>query len=535
MKNWLFLFLTVCIFKVEAQSDKRIASKLESVTIFEQGARFERNASLKLSPGNHRLVFYGLPITINPSSIQIGSDRKLDLLSIQTSNSGSENPLKQEEIGKLEAQIAKLNLTRENTEAQIEALRLENEFLTKNTQLGGTSGYSLSELQQISQYARSQKLKNQLEQQKLHRELRETSSAISKTQTELSKIKQLSSKLSGEIIVKLNNPTDQNCKFNIVYSIANNASWSNAYNLYFKQLTEGLALSHKASIYQSTGEDWNNVALRLVTGNPRQNISMPRESPAYVNFIYRNQVQASSDAPRMHRDVETASVQAQGKANEKDRYFNNLNSKSFQVNNQQNRIEFLAPKRYTIKSDESESIILRDIALDAKYEYQASPRLDPAAYLIATVNDWEKHQLLPGELSIYNQGLFIGSTYLNPQVTSDSLMFSLGQDPSIKIAHNRIFSKESKSFLGSDRIDEYSYEISLNNLKTNSLKIRVFDRIPVSQNEDIKIKYVLNDEAKLSQANNGIIEWEIELQAKKERKISFSYEIRYPKDQSINW
>ena len=530
------MLLLIALFGTQissAQSEERLSSKLEKVTVYEQGARFERSASTMLKAGSQTIVFYGLPINLDPGSIQIGSNQKLELLSIQAGNSIAENRNKTEAQKKLEADLEKLQLERDNIAAQQEAYRLEAQFLSNNTKLGGDQGYSLEELKQISTYAREQKLKNQLEQQQLGRQLNAVNLRINEINQELALLNRRRSLISGEITVKLNSPKNQNCRFNLVYSSQSNASWSSTYNLDFTDLNQDLGLKHKAAIYQSTGEDWNNVQLTLVTGSPQQNTAMPILQPSYVNFVYRGQ--ASKQVKRMaYREITSVAGQAAGVTSSDDASFKPMDSKNFQVNNQQNRIEYQAPQAYSIAHSKSESIVLRELKLKAEYEYQATPALDPAAYLMAIVQDWEQHRLLAGNVSIYNQGLFIGSSYINFDATSDSLMISLGQDPGLKINYERIFGKESKSFLGSDRIEEYEYAISLNNLKNNEVPIRIYDRIPISQNDDIRIKHEIENGGKIRDPKTGIIEWELNLAPKKEQKIKFSYELRYPKDQQVN-
>ena len=154
---------------------------------------------------------------------------------------------------------------------------------------------------------------------------------------------------------------------------------------------------------------------------------------------------------------------------------------------------------------------------------------------MAIVKNWEQHQLLDGSIAIYNQGLFIGSSFMSFQSTQDSLQISLGKDPSISVDYKRVFNKEGKSFLGSDRIQEYDYEILLRNRKAKTINLRLYDRVPVSQNDDIKIEHELQNGGIMSDPKSGIIEWSLKLPPNEEKKLRFQYEIRYPKDYQINW
>lgn len=530
MKNTLFLIAILFSLSLDAQDSKRYASKLDAVTVYEQGANFSRLADIAIIPGSQTIVFYGLPINLNPESIQIGSSDKLEIVSISIGNTPFEQREKPEEYLKIEGELEAIKPKKELLDAEIMALHLEAEFLSKNTQLGGNQGFTLADLQEISAFAREQKKKNQLAQQEAQNKLAALIKKESELRNELALLRQPLSQLSAEVIVKLNATKASNVKFQLNYSISSNASWYSNYNLYFEDLGKDLKLVHKAQIYQGTGEDWNNVKLSMVTGSPSQNIAMPSLYPRYINFLYRRgQIETKSMAAmKISSDAQQLSEVIIGSEND-----NSFNAQVSQTN-QTTRMEYAPLKRYTLANKSSENIVLRELSVGAQYEYQASPSLEPAAYLMAKWQDWEKHQLLAGEISIYNQGLFIGKVYSDFKESADSLYVSLGKDPQISINRLRVFNKESKSFLGGDRIQEYEYTISVSNRKNNALKIRIFDQIPISQNDAIKVKSELGDDAKLN-SKTGIITWDFELAPKAEKEFEFSFEIRYPKDQQINW
>lgn len=529
MNNKLFLLLLIPFLSI-AQKETRVQSKLEQVTIFEQGASFERQLAIELPAGEQQLIIERIPIQMDPGSIQIGTDANLEISSIRHDLSSAKYWRQDSEYQKLQKSLQNLEIDKAEKEALLEALRLESEFLSKNTSLGGTQGFSLAELQQISQYARSQKLKIRLQEQEINRELLALNAKLILYRKQMEDIKNRLSLLMAEIVVKLNNPRSQKINFVINYTIRSNASWSNNYDLRFNDLKEGLELNHKATINQNTGEDWNQVQLILVTGNPSQNTTMPLIRPAYVNFIYRQKSRGARASPQAMQEL---SVSYDAESNNNVSKFQQRDN--FSINNQQNRIEFRAPKKYSIPHDSRENIPLRDLKLEASYEYQCTPSLDPSAYLMAIVKNWEQHQLLDGSVAIYNQGLFIGSAYMSFDATQDSLQISLGKDPSISVDYRRVFNKESKSFLGANRIQEYQYEIVLRNRKAKAIKLRVYDRVPISQNEDIKIEHEILNEGIMRDPKSGIIEWSLALPPNEEKKLGFEYQIRYPKDYQINW
>lgn len=529
MKNWLVLIALIQVQVAPAQSDHNLKSKIEHVTVYEQGARFERSTRVSLNKGMHKISFHNLPTALDVNSIQVASSEALELVSVQKIYLPLDQIDDSPEIKALEKRLKELSLASDQLKAEKESLELENEFLKQNTQLGGQNGFSLQELQTISTYAREQKLKNQKSQQRIKREQEKIAQETRQISQELSELKQLKKQLSAAILIKVNSPQNQLYHFSIVYSINSLAGWSSKYNLHFKDLDQDLKLSHNAHIYQNTGEDWTNVQLSLVTGAPKQNITVPQIQASYLNFIhpFKTMLNASYGS---RAKGQAAPASADAIVMEES---NGLISKDFKLQEMVSRSRFEAPQNYSIPNDSEESIKLRELKLKANYSYQSSPLIEAQAYLVAYIQDWEKFQLQNGPMAIYNQGLYLGQSFQDFNSSQDSILISLGQDPSIKIEHERLFSKDGKSFLGSDKIENYEYAIRINNTKSEPIRIRIYDRIPVSQNESISVKHDLNDRGRIIEPKKGIILWELRLDPKEQDRLNFDYQIRYPKDRQI--
>jgi len=531
MKKLIILSLSLFYtLSLDAQTVSTHGSTLEWVTVYENGANFNRTASIGLASGEQTIIFQGLPINLEPSSVQIGSSKRLEIISIQVANTPFEQRSKPVRFNEIVKEMEQNQLKISELDSRIDGLILEASILDQNTRLGGNQGFSLADLQQIAGYSKIQKEKNSREQAEVKRAIAKLQESQNKLQQEMAEIRQEISRLSAEVKVKLKSPQAQQVNFSLDYSLYSNASWQNTYNLSFADLDQSLGLQHKAIIYQSTGEDWKNVNLILATGTPSSNLTMPSLRPQFVNFIYRGRGARADNIVLQEVEIASVAGQAAGVTS------SNANKGYYtQVSLQQmvNRIEYRPKDRLSLKSGDSETIVVRELDLEASYIYQSTPSLDPNVYLMAKLNNWEQHQLQAGEISIYNQGQFVGSLYGKFEASSDSLLIPLGKDDYIQIERERIFSKESTSFLGGDKIEDYEYRITVSNRKSQELQIRIFDQIPISQNEEIKIKSEYKS-AKLN-SEQGIIFWDLKLASKAAKELEFSYQIRYPKDRQINW
>ncbi|RXG28404.1 conserved hypothetical protein [Leeuwenhoekiella marinoflava DSM 3653] len=195
---------------------------------------------------------------------------------------------------------------------------------------------------------------------------------------------------------------------------------------------------------------------------------------------------------------------------------------------------FEIKKRYTIVSNADITTIEIDkFNLPASYQHYAAPELNENVFLTATVTDWERYDLLQGEANIYFEGSYAGKTAINPLATTDSLEISLGIDPNIIVKREKKDNFKSKSFLGGTRVVAKAYEISVRNNKSSVINMVLEDRIPVSQNKDIKVSDQETADAAYDE-KTGILKWKLELTPKASVTKNFSYEVRYPKSQNIN-
>jgi hypothetical protein len=195
---------------------------------------------------------------------------------------------------------------------------------------------------------------------------------------------------------------------------------------------------------------------------------------------------------------------------------------------------FKITKPYSIPSTTEVTVIAIDkFNLPAEYEYYTAPVLNENVFITARVKDWEKYDLLPGEANVYFEGSYAGKTYLDPTLTTEDLTVSLGTDPSIVVERKEVDDTKGKSFLGGTRIVAKNYEISIRNNKNTDISLVMEDRIPVSQNKQIKVEEVKTGGAEYDE-KKGLLTWKLNLKAKETVKKQLSYEVRHPKEQRVN-
>ncbi|WP_103068771.1 mucoidy inhibitor MuiA family protein [Aquimarina sediminis] len=195
---------------------------------------------------------------------------------------------------------------------------------------------------------------------------------------------------------------------------------------------------------------------------------------------------------------------------------------------------FKIKKKYTIKSNADITVIeIDNFDMNTNYQYYAAPELNENVFLTAKLGNWEQFNLLAGEASIYFEGNFAGKTNINPLASSDSLTVSLGIDPNIVVKREQLDNFKSKSFIGSSKIINNGYKISIKNNRQNKINIILEDRIPISQNKEIRLDDLITNGSRYNN-KTGIMRWKLDILPNQKTEKQFSYQVKYPKSRKIN-
>ena len=168
----------------------------------------------------------------------------------------------------------------------------------------------------------------------------------------------------------------------------------------------------------------------------------------------------------------------------------------------------------------------------AQYEYYAAPKIEADAFLTAKIVDWQELNLLPGEANLFFEGTFLGKSLLDVENAGDTLSLSLGKDKGVAIKRTLLKDYSSKRFIGSNKTDIRQYEIVVRNNKQQPISIIVEDQFPVSTVKEIDVQDKKYEGAKLDDDTQKLT-WNFTVDAKKENKVNFKYEVKYPKDKVL--
>lgn len=170
--------------------------------------------------------------------------------------------------------------------------------------------------------------------------------------------------------------------------------------------------------------------------------------------------------------------------------------------------------------------------IESSYTYNTVPKLVENAFLVADITDWNQYNFLEGEANLYFENSFIGRSVLDTKYVSDTLRVSLGRDDNIVIKRTRLRDFEKRKFFGSKKKEERVWEVAVKNLKNEVINLKVYDQIPLSTNQSIKVEDIDTGGATHDEST-GELSWTLQLNPNEQRKLVFKYAVEYPKNQVV--
>tara|TARA_R110001606_G_scaffold152205_1_gene292900 strand:- start:4371 stop:6236 length:1866 start_codon:yes stop_codon:yes gene_type:complete len=199
----------------------------------------------------------------------------------------------------------------------------------------------------------------------------------------------------------------------------------------------------------------------------------------------------------------------------------------------QTTVDFEIEIPYSIKSDnKSYSVDMVNYNLPAEYKYFCVPKIDKDAFLIANISDWEKYNLLEGEANIFFEDTYVGKTLLDIRYATDTLQISLGRDKSVSVKREKIKNFSTKQFIGSKKEESRVWSINVKNNKNQKINMLIFDQVPVSTLEEIKVDIFEISGAKHN-IETGEIKWDFSIEPNENKKFELKYSVKYPKNRNL--
>ena len=501
----------------------QVTPKINSVKVFSRGAEISRSENIKIKSGIDTLKLIGLSPFLQDQTIQVKINGA-QILDIEFIINYLKNKKDEPKLAKIKGQIKTIEHDILDLNDQLSYLEVEYDLILSNKKISTEEIIDVEDVKDFVDYYQGKipdlirKMTDSNEQIKKFKKVKDL---LKKQALELQKV---SSQKTGELEILYKSDQNKETSIELNYHV-NRCGWSPLYNMRASNVGNPIQFEYNAEIYQNTGVNWTNCNLTIATGNPILKGNKPElyswsiGEPDYSNTL-NNEVDEDEEYLKLEgtyykKDVRKNRVK-------KPIITENLTFSSFNI-----------PQKFSINSGEGEkSVTLLKRKLPTDYQHYAVPKKSNGVFLIAQVTEWEKMPLISGKTHLYFNETFVGKSFITPNIMSDTLKVSLGQDQNILINRKKQESKCSNktNILGVTKTR--GYEINIKNNRNKDIKIQIMDQIPISKSNRIKITSKLGEGWSIDE-DTGILEWVLEIPSGEKKSTTFEFEIKHPKKLNI--
>ncbi len=529
------------IYTNKKSIERKVSSVVSHVTVFNTQAQVTRTAKVNLEAGVFNIVFDKLSPYINMNSLEVKANAGLTILSVSNRNDFLNKNEKPNDILLLEDSLTSINAALADFKADKETIVHQKDLMLANRNVASNqTGVKADDLDDLMELYRKKLDDFKVNWFRLSNLETKYYGYKNQVEQQLAAYNNGKLTLNNEVILTIKAENNiQNAQIDLSYLVGN-VSWQPFYDIRIKDNKSNVQFFLKANITQSTGEDWNNVNLKLTTANPAEGGIKPELQTNWLGFQY-------NQPRKLYDKVVTGGVPASYGDNylKEEELLKTLPSVQRGVDSRggspnirkdvsQNMFntEFETNIAYTIPSDnQNHQVDLTSFAQTAIYGYAVVPKLNKEVFVTAQVLANDLINQISGEANVYYDGTFTGKTFISP-TANDTLLLTLGKDKRVQVERTKLKDFSSKSLFGSTKKEQTTYEIKVKNTHKDTITLTIEDQIPVSNNSEIEVK-LLEYQGATYDVNTGKLTWKMELKADESKSVKFSFEVKHSKDKQL--
>lgn len=509
------------------------ASEVVAVTVYSEGALISRSARLTLDRGDNTITFPDLPAGLDAARVQIEvQDPAVQIGQVQLAA-----------VQRSDAADAQLRALRNELEAAKQALTaitdsdksadLTLKFLdglaagyAKEAWFEGARGSADAASWKAAITVLSDGSSQALAQKRANVSARaEATAEVSRIERELRNARG-SQRANALLTVALRAP-DQRTVQALLHYYTSNAGWQPLYEARLNSESGALELAQRASVYQRTSEDWQNIALTLATSEPEGQLTRPELDSEFIDL-----------APKAERGAKLANRMGQfsgvvaDSASVEEVVVTAARAAPTTVSNF--AVNYSVPGQVTVANDRDDDQLF-DLSRDtfnARLVTQIVPRQSTSAYLAARFTYDKAVPLYSSDMRIYVDGVYAGASQMPTALPEAEITLPMGQDRRIEVSANDQGGKRGQQgIIGKRKTEVTDYLFTITNRRSQPTVVEVYDRYPVSRNKSVDVDITRGatkpTESDL-EAQPGLVLWRKTLDGGDEWQIRHAYEISYP-------
>ena len=536
----LLAFLAITTTDARAEQEKQTA-KLESVTIFTDGAQVKRTKTVALKAGEQTVTFTGFSPYMDTKSLQVRANGRLTVLGVSHRRVIADSLAQARKLSQAEQAVASVERKIQQVQDEQQVLDAQAELVKSNCSVSGrTVATPLANIKELNNYYAQELLALKKRSQVLTDQMKDLEKEQARAKKSLDSLRRVRPKEVFDVDVKVSAAQATQAAFSISYYVTN-ASWYPSYDIYSTGINKPMDLSYKVNIVQNTKEDWQQANVTLSSANPNRSNTAPTlgtywldfEKPVLVSRPNRKGLArtAAAEPMMLERSVDEA---LQGRVAGLD-IVEEEESELIEVQQQQSLFGYEFTIGQPLSLPSSTKATATEIAryqLPATYLYKVYPKKDKEAFLVAEATDWQKLNLLEGDANVFFDNSYVGKSRLSTSSATDTLYLSLGRDPSIRVDRTKVNEKSASRFLGSNREQTVTWRIVVTNTRREAVSVSVYDQTPIARNSDINVS-VEELSGGQRDKDTGIVTWKLDLKPNEKRELLLQYKVKYPKNERL--
>ncbi len=530
-------------------ADLKADSRITRVTLYPDSALVTRTAGLAVDRGGQQVLFADIIPQIDESSLKVsgsgtaqvkilGAEVKKEFLSDTASEKSRQL---QDALQKLNDEKRTLTDSRKSLEEVknfLDSIRLSaQKQIPKDLVTKLPSTKDLDDLAAFLAVRFKDYYTQVFEAEVKERDIDKKIEALRR---ELAELSNDAGKMRRHILVDLDAAKAGNCEISISYLVYG-AQWRPLYDARADFEKMNVEMTGNALVSQKTGEDWTDVEMSLSTARPAVGGRLSAINP-WVLRPYARAVPAAALQQESRRALSLnrakAASYAEGDAaagaGKVEEYEPVIEEKGIAV-------VYTLPRKASVKSDGSQSklpVVSQDLKVD--FTYSTYPRFAPVAYLGSRVTNAPNLQLPGGPVHIFLDGDFVGSSGIDSVGPGEKFDLYLGADENVKVKREQIEKKVDETLIAGipspTKRTTLKYKITVENYKSRAINVKLFDSIPVSEEDRIKVKINnISPEPNVRdwQDKKGVWLWELALDPKAKKEVTYTCIIEHPRDMQV--
>jgi len=547
-----FLAVAICsIPSAAADTELILNTRIASATVYWGLAHVTRSGRVEVKPGMYRIVCDDLPKGFNESSLQVSGlgtaeATVLGVDIVQLRGEVTETPRYKE----LEERLELLTAQRDSLRITLASLQERKNFITN---LGSYTFrnqpeekekldiFRVTDWKTLIDFLEKERTAVERKTYHINERVKEIKKEIDWISTELGSMRSRG-RWNKRVAIDCEVASAGNLDLDLTY-IAPGASWEPEYTARYRSMDGTVELVYNAKLSQVTGEDWAHTSVMLSTAQPQVGAAPPKLTPYFITslgdvlYVRGKEAKAQEYAAKMARSM----AEAEGLADTDElggvgvpipTAAADAAASEFATN-----LVIKKPVDLASGSDPRRFMILTE-DLDGEFTRYTAPRMSQKVYIQGTFTNTLEVPILAGTAEVYIEtpgpggkgtvSNFVGKEGISSVIAGEEFELHLGIDQDMKVEHKQV-KKERLTKQGAKTTKiRYSYLITLESFKKDSVTVTVQDRIPVSRVKEVKIADVDLDPKPDEEGEDGIMTWKLALPPTGRQEITIEYTIEFP-------